>query len=138
MSLNDDGQPRRVNKRSMGREPRAEFDNMLKRLGVSRESIREEEEIIETPNEKTVITYDLQVDPRTGTQKKVTKFSTTQQMCELCDKYVPKVYECENENCGTLVCAKHRRMSPFGESYVCLTCYEEHVKLQEGALGRAR
>jgi hypothetical protein len=115
------------------RDPRVEFAKMLSRLGVSRESIKEEEEVIETPDEKTVMTYDLQLDPQTGTQRKVTKFSTTQRICELCDKYVPWVYKCENEECGAFVRAKHRRRTPYGDFYVCLTCYEQDMRIHEAA-----
>ncbi len=115
--------------------PELSFDQMLSRLGVSRETIREEEEIIETPNEKTVITYDLQVDSQTGAQKKVTKFSTTQQICELCDKYVPRVYKCENEECGAFVCAKHRKRTPYGDFFVCDSCYQQDMELQAKSLG---
>jgi hypothetical protein len=118
------------------RNPRVEFDKMLSRLEVSRETIREEEEIIETPDERTVITYDVQINPQTGAQRKVTKFSTTEQICELCNKYVARVYKCERDGCGAFVCAKHRKMSPlFPRPYVCDSCYEEDMKLHERAYG---
>jgi hypothetical protein len=112
-----------------------EFEKMLSRLGVSRESIREEEEIIETPDEKTVITYDVQVNPQTGATKKVTKFSTTQRQCDICHNYVSKVFECEWK-CGAFVCANDRIRSPYGDLLVCRSCYESDKAIHDRGFGR--
>jgi len=114
------------------KDPRVEFERIRSRLGIDRESIKEEEEIIESPDARTVITYDIQLDARSGAHKKITKFSTTMQQCHICLNYVPKLFACEATNCGALVCATDRRK--YGTQHYCVSCYTaemEDVRLIE-------
>jgi hypothetical protein len=119
-------------------DPQVEFDKILSRLGSSTESVKEVERVIETPDTKTTHTYTVEVDPRTGAQKVVERFSTTMKQCSICLEHAPQIFKCEAPNCGALVCAKHRRRTDWyfpyqKDGYVCMSCYESALKEKEQA-----
>jgi hypothetical protein len=122
-----------TSRRARGGQPEAQFEKILSRLGIDRETIKEHEEVIESPDARTVITYDVQVSQRTGAHKTIKKFSTTMQQCNVCFNYSPKLFRCEAPNCGALVCANDKRSTGWyfahGEPRnVCISCYESSQK----------
>lgn len=89
-------------------EPSAEFEKMLSELRKSPpETLKEVEKVIQTPDSETKLTYEIQVDPSTGKQKVIEKFTTTKKECAICNGYFSKLYYCGE--CGAQVCANDLR-----------------------------
>jgi hypothetical protein len=122
---------KRLTRRS---DPQVEFEKILSRLGGSSETIKEVERTIEAPDQRTKVSYSVEVDKRTGRQRVIEKFSTTMQQCHICQNYFPKLFTCEVPGCGALVCANDKRMTgwyfkDFEARSVCLPCYESAQKM---------
>lgn len=106
--------PDREDRRTLRSAPSAEFDKMLSRLLTgSGETIKEVERVIKSPDSETKLTYEVQVDPHTGKQKVIEKFTTTKRECGICGGYFAQLLSCAD--CGALVCAGDCRQKSWGE-----------------------
>jgi len=97
--------------------PNAEFEKMLSKLFVgSGETIKETEKLIKSPDAETKLSYELVIDPLTGRQKAIEKFTTTKRECAICSGYFAQVHLCSD--CGALVCTNDSRLhSWYGYEY---------------------
>jgi hypothetical protein len=94
--------------------PSAEFDKMLSKLLTgSGETIKEVERVITSPDSETKLTYEVQVDPQTGKQRVIEKFTTTKRECAICGGYFAQLLTCSD--CGVAVCAGDSRQQEYGE-----------------------
>jgi hypothetical protein len=102
--------------------PSVEFENMLSRLLGSTDSVKEVERVIKSPDSETKITYDVQIDPLTGRQKVVERFTTTKQECALCSGYFSQLFTCAD--CGAHICLGDSREYYYasGHRKVCKNC----------------
>jgi hypothetical protein len=88
--------------------PSVEFEKMLAQfLSGSAETVKEVERVIKSPDSETKFTYEVQVDPQTGKQKVIEKFTTTKQECGICGGYFAQLKICAE--CGARVCANDVR-----------------------------
>jgi hypothetical protein len=95
-------------------EPSAEFEKMLSELRKSSpETLKEVERVIKTPDSETKLTYEIQVDPATGKQKVIEKFTTTKRECPICGGYFSRLFSCLD--CGAQVCANELRQYSWTE-----------------------
>ncbi len=116
-------------------DPRLEFDKILSKLtAITPESVKQVERIVQTPSTQSKYDYDIQVNSQTGKQTVVEKFSTTMEQCSVCKEYTPQTWICEEENCGTRICANHRRQSTL-RLFVCPSCYQIDLEAHNRAFG---
>jgi len=88
--------------------PATEFERMLSQFpSNTSESVKEVERIIKTPDSETKLTYQLQLDSKTGQQKVVENFTTTKCECAVCGGYFSHMEICED--CGARVCVNDTR-----------------------------
>jgi len=88
------------------------------------EPVRTAKKIIKTADSETTITYELQVNPRTGQQEVVEHIATTKEECARCGRYTSQRRQCHR--CGLEVCGSCITTYETSLSYltVCKSCYE--------------
>ena len=106
-------------------EPSAEFERMLSNiLTGSAETIKEVERIIGSPDSETKLNYEVQVDPRTGKQKVIEKFTTTKKECAICGGYFAQIFV--SEYCKAQVCANDSRFHEFSYDLEEIEAFRRH------------
>jgi len=117
---------KRPSRRGESLSPSVEFERILSRL-VDSETVKQVERTIKTPNSETRLTHEVQVDPTTGQQKLIEKFTTTKKECAICNGYFSQLLTCSE--CGVQVCANDFRRvhiwsveRDYGYKNMCKTC----------------
>jgi hypothetical protein len=114
-------EPRRKGDRLGGRSAlEADIDRTLAELlsgTETSEAVRTAKKIIKTPDSETTVTYELQVNPRTGKQEVIENVITSKKECSTCGTYVSRLYRCSF--CGKEVCGRH-----YGSVDVVTAYYE--------------
>jgi hypothetical protein len=82
-------------------------------VSSSGETIKETERLIKSPDAETKLTYEVEVDPLTGRQKIIEKFTTTKRECAICSGYFAQIHVCAD--CGALVCTSDARLYSWPE-----------------------
>jgi len=91
------------------------------------ERVRTAKKIIKTADSETTITYELEVNPRTGQQEVVEHIITTKEECARCGRYTSQRRECPRCNlevCGSCVTTYKDSQAYQGYYTVCKSCYE--------------
>lgn len=116
--------PKRVS-RHTSLLPSREFEKILSQLQSS-ENVKEVQRIVKTPDSETKYDYEIQVDPLTGNQKVVERFTTTKKECAMCGGYFAQVFKCEE--CKAQVCANDSRYHTWSDGSgikMCKNCFRQ-------------